>query len=411
MKTQFKIDNQLYASLLYPAYKRNHLYNAFTFIAVLALSVMLASCPSPGGSDSGAAGEITINFADNGAKSVIDPKVDGSLLKEIEHLITLTGSGRTITHTLAKGETSAKISVATGLWNIKADAFYEGILFRSGAAEKPVEVKAGQTASARITMNNYIANIYAVNNQDDWDNLSSSVTSSAQSYIVLMKKDVTVEGAAGSYFNCPDVTFIGNDYTMTLDGSGSLLYIGSGQKVTIRDLHLKGHSDNNASLVTVNNSQLIMQGSSSISGNTNNNSGGGVLVVAGGSFIMEGSSSVYGNESSVSIGGGGGVYVASGSFVMKDNAEVYGNTSANAGGGVYAFGAFQIESGTVYGSNETDPALRNNAASGGGAALCIGTGGTAKYGTFSGGNWVDILPSTANTAEDTIMVINGVLQP
>jgi predicted outer membrane repeat protein len=78
-----------------------------------------------------------------------------------------------------------------------------------------------------------------------------------------------------------------------------------------------------------------------------------------GSFItMSDNATVSGNTAYV---GGGGVY-AGGSFTMSDNATVSGNTTTSSGGpggGVCALGSFTKTGGVIYGSNETDPVLRN----------------------------------------------------
>ncbi|MDR1804279.1 MAG: bacterial Ig-like domain-containing protein [Treponema sp.] len=89
--------------------------------------------------------------------------------------------------------------------------------------------------------------------------------------------------------------------------------------------------------------------------------------------------------------------------------EVSGNSAADSGGGVYvnnvgANNVFHITHGTVYGTNETNAALRNTATTG--AALWK-NGGTAVYGNGAG----TPIPLTAGTnARDvTIEVNNGVL--
>jgi hypothetical protein len=96
-----------------------------------------------------------------------------------------------------------------------------------------------------------------------------------------------------------------------------------------------------------------------ITGNANVSAsyGGGVYVASGGSFTMNGSAKVTLNTASSS---GGGVYFSGNSFTMSDTAEVSGNTSSGNGGGVYiSSGSFTKTSGTIYGSDETDPVLRN----------------------------------------------------
>jgi formylglycine-generating enzyme required for sulfatase activity len=139
---------------------------------------------------------------------------------------------------------------------------------------------------------------------------------------------------------------IRGNYTIKLDGSGSLLSIGAGQTVTIRDLKLQGRGNdfnNSAPLVLVEGGTFTMEGSASITGNTNNNStgnsyGGGVAV-HGGTFTMSGGS-IAGNNASSSAPNaqpqGGGVYV-SGTFNMSGGTiggDEGGANTATKGGGV-----------------------------------------------------------------------------
>jgi pectate lyase len=90
--------------------------------------------------------------------------------------------------------------------------------------------------------------------------------------------------------------------TVTIQGSGtistsvngSLLRIGAGQTVILRDVTLRGRSGNDSSVV---------------------------VVMSGGFFRMEGRASVTGNTSSSN----GGVHVNGGTFIMQDSASVQGN--------------------------------------------------------------------------------------
>jgi len=89
--------------------------------------------------------------------------------------------------------------------------------------------------------------------------------------------------------------------------------------------------------------------------------------------------------------------------------NISGNTASGQGGGVYVYdGAFRIANGTVYGNDApTTPIdLRNTASSG--AALYISSG-TSQHGTFVGGVWTS--SGSLATTNNTIKVVNGVLQP
>jgi len=161
----------------------------------------------------------------------------------------------------------------------------------------------------------------------------------------------------------------------------------------------KSGSSGGGVLVTGSNNTFIMNGGA-ISGNTASNGGG---VYSSGTFTMNGGT-ISGNTAN--SWGGGGVLVSSGTFIMNGGA-VSGNTASNGGGVLMDDNAtFQITSGTVYGSNETNTRLRNTAANG--AALY--KNGTAEYG--NGATWTDIpLNSGSTTARDaTIRVVDGVLR-
>jgi len=203
------------------------------------------------------------------------------------------------------------------------------------------------------------------------------------------------------------VTITGN-HTLTLTGKGALLVIENEQTVIIKDLNLKGHSQNEDALVYVfNGGVFTMQGSASVFGNTNtyNNMGAGVAIY-GGTFIMRDSASIYNNTAKTH---GGGVFVGlyiiwedfdqsvPGTFVMQDNTRIYGN-KADSGGGVYINPRciFRLAGGIVYGNSATPISNCNTTLLlNGGAALYVsneiltGSGsiqgdGIATYGGLDG---------------------------
>jgi len=88
--------------------------------------------------------------------------------------------------------------------------------------------------------------------------------------------------------------------------------------------------------------------------------------------------------------------------------EIAGNTASSSGGGVYEYmGTFRIVTGTIYGTNETNTSLRNIATTG--TAVYI-RGGTAQRGTFGGTNGAWVSSGTLSTTDNTVKVVNGVLQ-
>ena len=79
---------------------------------------------------------------------------------------------------------------------------------------------------------------------------------------------------------------------------------------------------------------FTMQGSTSIDENNAQGSTGGGVYISSGTFNIE-----AGTVAKNSAQNGGGVYIAGGSFNMSGSAEVSGNTATNNGGGVYVTGS------------------------------------------------------------------------
>jgi len=143
-----------------------------------------------------------------------------------------------------------------------------------------------------------------------------------------------------------------------------------------------------------------------ISGNTASLQGGGVYKNSYATFTMSGGT-ISGNTAS---NYGGGVYATgSGNFTMLGGI-ISGNTS-NRGGGVCVVsygGIFHIVNGTVYGSNASPATLRNTLRSGGSGAALYVESGTAQRGILNGETWNSM--GDLSTTDDTINVVNGVLQ-
>jgi len=146
-----------------------------------------------------------------------------------------------------------------------------------------------------------------------------------------------------------NITINGNNKTITLGDSGSLLRININQTVTMNDLNLKGHTSNTATLVNVGSGTFTMN-NSAISGNTaggsgssSNYNGGGVY--SSGTFTMN--NSAISNNTATN---GGGVFASSGTFTMN-NSTISNNTATTNGGGVNANITFTMNSSTI--SNNT----------------------------------------------------------
>jgi hypothetical protein len=130
---------------------------------------------------------------------------------------------------------------------------------------------------------------------------------------------------------------------LTVPAIGSpLITVGQGVTLTLKHITLKGLNsedgvNNTAPLVLVNGGNLILETGAVITGNRTAWDGGGVVVAEGGTFTM--------NDGTIS-----------------------GNTSSLFGGGVWTSGTFIKESGIIYGSDESAPALKNTAPNGAAAA-------------------------------------------
>jgi hypothetical protein len=125
-------------------------------------------------------------------------------------------------------------------------------------------------------------------------------------------------------------------------GSGSVITVGQGVTLTLRNITFEGKDDNNAPLVAVQNGgHLVLEDGAVITGNANTGDGDG---------------------------GGGGVAVTDGGILTMTGGEISGNKALN-GGGVYvgAGASFNMTGGIIYGKNEGP--LTNTAKPGAGAAI------------------------------------------
>jgi hypothetical protein len=271
--------------------------------------------------------------------------------------------------------------------------------------------------------------IFNVANTAEWDEAVSAITNGGnnRNYIINVIDDFSVMSSYYTFGNVSDITVSlrGVGRTLTLYDNGNMLLIGSNQNIILRDVTLRGHDQNNNSLVYVSGGTFTMNGGK-ISGNTasSDNGGGGGVYVFGGTFTMN-SGEISGNSASYGGGGGvhvnaggtftmnggkisgntayqgGGVIVVSGTFTMNGG-EVSGNTADRGGGvDVYSSGTFLIVTGIIYGSGEEE-SIRNTATNG--AALYIDYG-TVQYGTVDGTTWNS--NGSLDTTNNTIRVLNG----
>ena len=224
---------------------------------------------------------------------------------------------------------------------------------------------------------------WTVNSPSDWIEMVNGVRSAGnnKTHIVTVSGTVSViptPSSGNTFGSVTGITVtIQGDGTITPSSNGSLLRIGGGQTVIVRDLTLKGRDNNNASVVFINESgSFRMEDGASVSVNTYSGDGGGVYV-SGGTFTMQGNASVSGNNvrGYVNYGhgeeyyNGGGVYIESGAFTMLDNASVSGNSTGGDGGGVY------VENGTF--TMQVNTSVSGNTANhwgGGGGGVYVDKG-------------------------------------
>jgi hypothetical protein len=254
--------------------------------------------------------------------------------------------------------------------------------------------------------------------KDGWGNRTHGV--------ILIMDDIsmgplTIQGAL------PDIVIqSGSGNTvLQLNGTGSLITVEAGIKLTLRNITLKGKAANNAALIRVESGgKLVLETGAVIRDNTNyahlsnppstNTAGGGVYVAAGGSFEMTGGE-ITGNQAwwggGLYVGGagddititgdaaisgnsvvdddfmdfyGGGVFLnGSRTIFLSGNAAISGNTVITEGGdrSSYGGGIAISEGRLVMTGNATisgNTAINNDGGSADGGGVCIATNGSIE---------------------------------
>jgi len=247
----------------------------------------------------------------------------------------------------------------------------------------------------------------------------------------------TIEVSADENISPQDLTYSGKSNinivlsslgnTINLSSNGMLFTIGSGITLTLNNITLNGRTNNNDSLVRINdNGTLILNEGVKISGNSIIKSyesafGGGVYL-NGGTIIMNGGQ-ITGNSVSSSSGSlssyysrGGGIYIGSGVFTLNAG-EISGNnahgTSSSAyahGGGVYiANGTFNMNGGDIFGNSCSSITSSNNVAAG----IYI-TSGSVRFrmsgGVVYGNNAPAGFKNTANNGSALYCASSGIAQ-
>ena len=228
---------------------------------------------------------------------------------------------------------------------------------------------------------------WTVNSPSDWIEMVNGIRSAGnnKTHIVTVSGTVSVIPTPSSDNTFGSVTGITvtmqGDGTITPSSNGSLLRIGSGQTVVVKDLALKGRDNNNVSVVNIDGGTFRMEGGASVC------DGGGVYVGGRGTFNMQDNASVSGNT-------GVGVSVYGGTFNMRNNSSVSGNT----GGGVSVADNYFNQRGTFN--------MQDNASVSGntGVGVSVGrdseyTGGSYSEGTFTMQDNASVSGNTATAGE------------
>jgi hypothetical protein len=232
--------------------------------------------------------------------------------------------------------------------------------------------------------------LYTVQNSTELNNALTSIRdASGTVFTVLVSADFSFPpfSLADSGYNGKTITLRGSGgiREISLSSQGSLFTVGSASVEPIfilRDITLKGRTDNNAALVKVDNGRLVMENGAVITGNTNSSNGGGVNVGSGGAFTMSGGE-ISGNTAS---GSGGGVFVDSGGIFIKQ-----------PGGIIYGMDASAALKNTASGYNYGHAVYISSDKK---RSLTVGTEDFLdSTKSDAEGNWIDSLPGNSSLAE------------
>ena len=349
------------------------------------------------------------------------------------------------------GKLAGEVGISESLLNGKLE-FYFGVDLGVNAKLEILGHQIGEELSKTFLSLEVLIwerNGAIVYSRDTWNAVILGIKNGGnnKNYTIFVTGGFVMPGGIADTFGSVtglNVTITGNK-TITLTGQGSLLQIGAGQTVVIRDTDFKGHSANNRSLINVRaKASLTLEGNSSVSNNTTTNNtnsggagggiatdnesfltmkdnasvndntasdgGGGVLV--SGTFNMMGGT-ISGNTTASGGGGGGGLYLNDSAIFNMTGGTISGNTVTGTygrGGGVYVYGynpVLRMATGTIYGSNGGSNA--NKAPTSGAALYVFSSGANVQHGTFIGyDTWSK--KGDLSTTNDTIRVANGVLQ-
>jgi hypothetical protein len=298
--------------------------------AVCALLFALASCPGP--TDSGGGGT--------------SPAEEAAAAFKIAHSAVLAKTADTVTVADETAVNAALAAYETLGPEAKALAAAE----KSLLDDLKAKIDALKAVQGGLTLAAALASI------------SNPANGAEYSFVLEADSPAQTAIAELTYSGSPAVTVTvdGGGKTVTLNNTGSLLAVGSGVTLVLRNITLEGRgmeagNENNAALVKVNGGgRLELETGAKIRANKNTSSSphsGGGVSITNGTFTMSGGE-ISGNASS----SGGGVYVFSnGTFTMSDG-EISDNTSSPGYGGgvtVASNGIFTMIGGVISGNTSS----------------------------------------------------------
>jgi hypothetical protein len=208
--------------------------------------------------------------------------------------------------------------------------------------------------------------------------ISSYAVSGDHFYIVLGANESVSPASLNYSGKTVGITLqgYGGERTITLASNGSMFTINTGVTLTLdENVTLVGRSTNNASLVSLNSGNLVINAGAKVSGNTLSSNGGGIYV-SGGNLTINGGT-ISGNTAY----DGGGICVGSGTVTIHGG-TISNNTTYAGGGGIIvnSGGTVTMNGGTI----SENTANSNNSSGGGGIVVNSGGTVTMNGGTISG---------------------------
>ncbi|MBQ6339518.1 MAG: hypothetical protein IJI36_10260 [Kiritimatiellae bacterium] len=198
---------------------------------------------------------------------------------------------------------------------------------------------------------------------------------------VTLANDVTATDGDATLAVTNAVTLDLNGHTLTHNGNGQALSVGSGGDLTLTNSLAAGAvtGGGDHGVYVGSNAVFRLQGGA-IAGNESNYAGGGVFVDQFGTFTMTGGS-ITNNAVTGGINSGGGVYVYTGGAFEMTGGAISGNSASSGGGGVFVdqFGTFEMSGGSI-----TNNAVTGGINSGGGVYVYGGGMFTLNGGAISG---------------------------